>query len=756
MKIKYLIIIILFPINIFAQVKGIVLDENNEALPGATLVWEGTTIGGVTDIDGNFEIEISEKSNILTVAYIGYKIFTIQVDDPNEFLKIVLKLDTKILNEVVIAKKQGTVNMRTTILNTQKITSDELCRAACCNLSESFETNPSVDVSYSDAATGAKQIKLLGLSGTYVQMMTENIPNLKGIASIYGLSYIPGTWMESISISKGTGSVINGYESITGQINVEYKKPPTADKLFINLFASEAARVEANVDAAFRVDSALSTGILLHYSDEFWKQDRNKDNFLDMPMVRQFNGINRWYYHKGDYISQLFLKGMYEKRMGGQINVETPYQIDIETQRYEFFIKNGYVFNKEKEQSMGWIISGSWHKQDAFVGLNSYNGKQLSLYSNLIFQTMIVKNHKISTGWSINYDKFDENLINSQFVALPNGSGDVALYPYNFSNKKNEFVTGIFAEYTYNLNEKFVLLAGIRGDYNAFYKKFLVTPRLHLKYSPIEHINLRANIGKGYRSANILAENNNFLASNRRFDIMQNSMFEDSWNGGITAQFHIPIKKRELSIVAEYFYTQFQNQVVVDFDKDAHEVNIYALNGRDTYFDGNAQEIKSIERNGKSYSHNFQVEVSMEVIRDFKITAAYRFTDAKQTINGELREKPFTPRWRTLLTMSYATKLNKWQFDYTLQANGGGRLADPDNTNPLWNREFKPFLINNAQVTKNYKKWSFYLGCENIFNFVQKNPIIDVENPFSENFDATMIWGPTHGRKVYAGIRFRL
>ena len=657
------------------------------------------------------------------------------------------------LEEVVIAKKQGTLNMRTTVLNVQKITSDELCRAACCNLSESFETNPSVDVSYSDAATGAKQIKLLGLSGTYVQLMTENIPNLKGIASIYGLGYIPGTWMESISISKGTGSVINGYEAVTGQINVEYKKPQTSDKLFVNLFVSEAARVEANIDAAFKVDSNLSTGILLHASDEFWKQDRNRDNFMDMPMVRQFNGINRWYYKKGGYISQLFLKGMYEKRMGGQLKGANRYEIDIETQRYEFFIKNGYVFNTEKERSIGLIISGNFHKQNANYGneekqfgknwdigsgennfndtiyFKKYEGQEFSLYSNLIFQTNFDEHHKISTGWSVNYDRLTDN----ERLGVP-----------TFFSPKNEFVTGIFAEYTLNLHDKFVVLAGLRGDYNSYYKKILATPRLHIKYTPNEHINLRATLGKGYRSANISAENNNLLASNRSINLIfpQNkmlykSMLESSWNGGLTAQFFIPIKKRELSILAEYFYTQFQSQAIIDFDKNAHEVNIYALNG-------------------KSYSHNFQVEASMEVIRDFKITAAYRLTNVMQTTNGELREKPFTPRWRALLTMSYATKLNKWQFDYTLQANGGGRLAEPDENNPLWNKEFKPFLINNAQITKNFKKWSIYLGCENIFDFAQKNPIIDAQNPFSENFDATMIWGPTHGRKIYAGFRWRL
>ncbi|MDR1543757.1 MAG: TonB-dependent receptor [Prevotellaceae bacterium] len=694
------------------------------------------------------------KYLILTIFF-PFNIFAQEIDTlHNDTLQ-----RKEMLNEVVVSKSVGVMNMRTTTLNVQKITAEELKRAACCNLSESFETNASVDVSYSDAATGAKQIKLLGLSGTYVQLMTENIPNLKGIASPYGLGYIPGTWMESISISKGVGSVINGYEAVTGQINVEYKKPQTANKVSVNLYANEAARVEANVDAAFVIDSTLATGVFLHYSDEFWKQDRNRDNFLDMPMVKQFNGINRWYYQKGGFMSQLFLKGMYEKRMGGQLYGETPYKIDISTQRYEVFLKNGYVFDVENERSLGWIVNGNFQKMTSDFGnqeleisksikdlerlgrenvyfgtpndtiyFKRYSGEQLSLYSNLIFSTKFTKEHKITVGWSVNFDRIKEMMP----LKIDNWADGIF-------RPKNEFTTGVFAEYTYDLCDKIIVVAGIRGDYNRYFNKFLATPRLHVKYLPVEQIHLRATVGKGYRTANILAENNNLLASNRKFQVnfAENSLLESAWNGGISANFYIPLKNRELTVMLDYFYTQFQNQAVIDFDSDPHSV-IFS------------------ELNGKSYSHSFQIEASMEVFSGFSFTAAHRITDVQQTIGGVLREKPFTSRWKSLLTLSYYTKFKKWQFDYTLQANGGGRLAQPDTANPLWNSTFKPYIIMNAQVTKNFKKWGIYLGAENFLNFVQKNPIIDVENPFSNNFDATMIWGPAHGRKIYVGFRWSL
>ena len=723
-RIVFAALYILLPLSLWSQITGIVTTADNHPIAGAYVSWQGTDTGTITNVDGRFEIALSEESDTLNISSVEYAEIRRKVEKGERDIVVVLSQRNNNLEGVtVVSERKSTVNDRLSTMNVQKINSSELRRAACCNLSESFETNPSVDVSYSDAATGAKQIKLLGLSGLYVQLMTEQVPNLKGIATPYGLGYIPGPFMESIQITKGAGSVVNGYEAITGQINVEYKKPQNADKLSANLFLSDAGKVELNADAAIKLNESLHTGILLHASDELLKQDRNNDNFYDMPMIRQFNGINRWYYRKGGLISQLLLHGIYERRMGGQL--EGSYNIDIENKRYDAFWKNGYIFDNDRDMSVGLILKGSLQELESTYGRRKYDGSQLSFYSNLIFQTQITQNNKISIGWSTSYDRFAEDLQN------------VLAMPLSKSTGKKEFVSGVFAEYTYNLADKFVVQAGLRNDYNAYFERMILTPRLHIKYSPIHNINIRAAVGKGYRSANIFAENNFMLASSRRFNVAYDYILESAWNGGLSSSFYIPIKDKELSVNAEYFYTHFESQAVIDIDKDAHEVNVYSLQGL-------------------SYAHNLQIEATMELFKGFSFTAAHRITDVKQNIGGTLRTKPFTNRWKSFLTLSYYTKFKKWQFDYTIQANGGGRLADPDPTNPRWEREFSTFFLSNAQATRNFGVWSIYLGAENIFDYTQANPIVDVGNPFSADFDATMIYAPTHGRKIYVGLRWNL
>lgn len=723
-KILYIIVALFLPISLLANVKGKVVNTKGEPLIGVSVYWSGTAMGVITNMDGEFNIPLTQETNQLIFSGATFNNDTATVKNIKDPLNIVLNESVELEEVTITQKKAGVIKGRTSIIQTEKITADELCKAACCNLSESFETNPSVDVAYSDAATGAKQIRLLGLSGAYVQMLTENIPNLRGISSAYGLGFIPGPWMESIQISKGTSSVINGYEAITGQINVEYKKPQTSEIVSANVFASDAGRIEANANASVLINEKLSTGILLHASDEFVDNDHNHDDFLDVPKIRQFNGINRWYYQNGNYTSQLFLRGLYENRTGGQ--VEGPYKIGIETQRYEFFTKNGYVFNHEKGTSLGFILSGSWHEQDALYGLKSYDGIQSNVYANLIFQTNFSDAHKLSTGASFNFDNYDEKLY------VPDTLYNPIL--------KREYVPGVFAEYTFNLNDKIIALFGLRGDYNSYYDKFLVTPRLHLKYNANDYIHLRASIGKGYRSPNVWAENNFLLASNRKVNYYDNLKMEEAWNYGLSVQTYIPMLGRELTLSGEWYYTDFVQQVVTDMDSNPHEVSFSNLNG------------------GRSYASNIQFEANMEIVKGLTATLAHRITDVKTTINGSLREKPLTNRYKSLFTASYQTPLKKWQFDFTAQLNGDGRLPDSpaEGSAYSWDKEFKPYFVLNAQITKYFRTWSVYLGSENLTGFMQENSIIDVSNPFGDNFDATMIWGPTHGRKIYLGVRWAL
>ncbi len=716
-KIHVLSIFLLFNILCFSAIKGKVVDKKGESIPGTNVYWLYSTVGAVTDLNGEFELVRHGQSNQVVISNIAYESDTVAVSNDQKLL-ISLKEVRQLAELSVVSKTPGTIKQRSAVFQTEKITGAELCKAACCNLSESFETNPSVDVSYSDAATGAKQIKMLGLSGAYVQMLTENIPNLRGISSTYGLGFIPGPWMESIQVSKGTASVINGYEAITGQINVEYKKPQTSEIVAANVFASDAGRFEANVNASAKLSETLSTGVLLHASDEIKSIDDNADNFMDMPMVKQYNFINRWYYKKGDYMSQAFIRALSEDRVGGQMNGD--YKIAIDTKRYEFFLKNGYVFDNVKGTSVGFIVSGSLHNQDANFGAKIYQGRQDNLYANLIFQTSFTEMHKLSTGMSFNYDKFDEKLTVGTLTTFP----------------RKETTPGAFAEYTFNLNDKFIALAGLRADYNSMYGAF-VTPRLHLKYNASEHLNFRASAGKGYRSPNVLAENNFLLASNRKLNIATDLKMEEAWNYGLSSQVLFPIFGRELSLTGEWYFTNFVNQVVVDMDSDPHAVSFTNLTD-------------------KSYSSSAQLEANMEIFKGLSLTLAHRITDVKTTIGGQLREKPLTDRSKSLITASYQTPLKKWQFDYTAQFSGGGRMPDADVINPLWSNTYKPYTMMIAQITKYFRTWSVYVGSENLTNFVQKNPIIDVQNPMSNDFDAAMVWGPIHGRKLYVGIRWAI
>ena len=734
---KYIwLMLLFFPfITLRAQVKGTVKDNLGEPVAGANLFWMGTTQGATTSADGSFSLAKPAGRHMLVVSFIGFENDTIHVNGRDETLDIVLREGVELSEVNVVSRKLGTMKLRGSVMNEDMISSAELTRAACCNLGESFVTNPSVDVTYSDAATGAKQIKLLGLSGTYVQMMTENIPNFRGVAAPYGLGYVPGPWMQSIQVSKGSASVKNGYEAITGQINVEFKKPqlPEADWLSVNLFGSTTNRYEANADATVKLSKRWSTSLLAHYENETKAHDSNDDGFADIPQVKQYNVWNRWAYMGDRYVFQAGIKALSEDRNSGQVShggshSADPYKISIGTDRYEAFTKNAYIFDKEKNTNLALILSGSLHKQDAVYGRKLYDVDQHNAYASLLFETELGKRHSLSAGLSFNYDSYNQRYRLTNDAEQPLTRRFV-----------KEAVPGAYVQYTYNLDDKLILMGGIRGDRSSEYGYF-VTPRFHVKYNPNEYAHFRLSAGKGYRTNHVLAENTYLLASSRRIDIARNLDQDEAWNYGASASFYVPLFGKTLNLNAEYYYTDFLKQVVVDMDTDPHAVLFYNLGGR-------------------SYSQVFQVEATYPFFPGFTLTAAYRWTDAKTTYDGQLREKPLTGKYKGLLTASYQTPLGLWQFDATLQLNGGGRMPTPYEQGDgawSWEHRYNGFEQLSAQVTRYFRNWSVYVGGENLTNFKQKNPIIDASDPWGSNFDATMVWGPMHGAKAYVGVRFNI
>ena len=627
------------------------------------------------------------------------------------------------LEEVNVGGVRSTVDSKMTVGQVQKITVGELCRAACCNLSESFETNASVDVNSTDAATGAKQIKLLGLSGTYVQMLTENMPNFSGLATLYGLSYVPGTWLDAISISKGTSSVSSGAEGIAGQISIDYKKPQTAPKFSVNFMANTSSRMELNLDAAWKINDHLSTMVLAHVANEtIKKEDSNKDTFLDGPLMEEYHLMNRWNYDSHEYKGQWGVNALYEKRTAGQLSeIPNRYGIGIDAARVEAFSKNAWETDHEKEGSLAFVFQGIYHKHDSFYGKKTYNAQQGNLYGNLIYLSNLTEDshmHNMKAGVGATADWLNEIIL-----------GNLV--------KTTNIVPGAFVEYTLNVEDKYVLLAGFRADYSTKFG-FYYTPRLHFKYMPIEELVVRVSAGKGYRTPYIYAENNNLMASSREFVVADDLRLEDAWNTGISIQGDIPIGNRTLSLKGDYYYTHFMNQIVADMDADPHKVLFYNSNG------------------ALNYSHNAQIEATMEAFTGFTITAAYKYSNVMNTTGGVLREKALLSAHKGLVTASYKTQKYDWQFDFTWQINGGGRMPLADEENPLWENYYEPHHMLLAQITKNIKNWSIYAGAENMTNHTQKNPIISASDPWSNDFDATMIYAPVSGWKVYLGITYTL
>lgn len=710
-------------------VKGYVLDKEGTPLPGA-YVYDEDKHTAVTNEDGYFELSVSEEIKQLRAAYVGFNALIYTMERPDDIQILVMSPSTELEEVVVTAGGTGTIKNRSNVLNTESVTSQALTRAACCNLSESFETNPSVDVAYSDAVTGAKQIQLLGLAGTYVQMLTENFPNLRGVASTYGLDYIPGPWMQSIQVSKGAASVKNGYESVTGQIDVEYKKPKVADPLLVNLFVNSTGRYEGNAVGAVELNDRLSTALFLNYYNEERTHDKNKDMFLDMPEMQSFSVMNRWHYQTPRFVSQSGIKVLADRRTSGQTSHTLhddenfiPYTINNDANRVELFSKNGFILNQDRNESVAVIVSGSYHDQQSNYADKIYNVYESNIYASLLYESEFGDRHKLAAGLNYNWDNYSQR-------------GNVIERYRPQERNVSESVAGAYAEYTWTPVENFTWMLGLRTDYSILHHWF-VTPRMHLKYAPVHWLDLRASAGKGYRTTFIFPENSYLLASNRTWHIADDLKQEEAWNYGISASFHIPIKSEELTVNAEWFYTDFQNQVVIDMDKDTHGIYFYNLNG-------------------KSTSSVFQIDVTYPLFRGFTLLGAYRWMDVKCTYGDRTLRKPLTSRYKALVTASYETSLKKWQFDVTVQFNGGGRMPTPDAEHPLWNYTFPSYTLLSAQVTRRFRRWNIYVGGENLTNYKQKNPIVSAGDPYSPDFDATMVWGPTMGYKLYAGIRYNI
>ena len=656
-------------------------------------------------------------------------------------------------------------------VRTEVISAAGLCKMACCNLAESFENSASVTVGYSDAVTGARQIRLLGLSGVYTQMLDENRPVMRGLSAPFGLSYVPGQWLESIQIAKGASSVINGVESMTGQINMEHRKPTDEKPLFINAAVMSDSKVDFNIASSLQMGYKWSTVILGHVSGNIKPHDMNNDSFLDDPMMLQFNLANRWLYQADNGVQVRFgVRALQDSRLGGQMvrNINGysdfydkdtylssfrpadnlyPWGSDILNRSLNGYLKVGIPLNEDNSQNIAFVGDYSYQDMDSYFGSTKYIADQHSLFGNFLYQNEINESHNFTLGMSATYDRYMED-----FRRL------VALQDVSDNGLTMMAIGGFFGEYTYHAGDKFSAIAGLRQDFykksgNKIVGKF--SPRVTLKYMPIEEVVIRANGGRGVRYATPLIDNIGVFSTGKAFvGAFNEHILEDAWTFGGNVTYYLPFGSSSNTYLSfDYFRTQFAQQMIVDYEHLTNAIDFYALDGN------------------RSYTDNYQLDFSVDPVERFNITVTCRYTNAMIELAGQgLVEKPMTSRFKGVLNMQYATNLNKWIFDFTASLNGScrvynfmadlkdasGNLIYKDGRTPVY-----PLLY--GQITRRFKGWDVYAGVENLTNFRQKDVILGYQRndaghviPEQPSFDASCIWGPLMGFKAHVGFRFTL
>ena len=713
------------------------LDGKREPVAFATVCWLGSDVYADCDENGNFSIKKrnAELDATLVVAALGYVRDTVTVEPGMTFLNVYLRSDNQLDEAVVTARGEANYLSRLANVKTEVISSAGLNKMACCNLAESFENSASVSVGYSDAVTGARQIRLLGLSGIYTAMLDENRPVMRGLAAPFGLSYIPGQWLESIQIAKGPSSVINGVEAISGQINVEHRKPTDEKPLFLNAFINSMLMAELNAASSLQIGNKWSTVLMAHASRSFMAHDMNGDGFRDEPEMTHLNFANRWLYYDQSGVQVRFgVKALYDSRLGGQTafrrehvdslrTMSVPWGTYITNQGVNGYIKVGVPLNEDNTHNIAVVADYTWHQLNSYFGLKSFFGRQNSGFLNLMYQGIPNDSHRFTFGLRNFFDGYVQ-VLHDGYVDPLSSCRRAVFADYDLSRRENSL--GVYGEYTYTLGEKFSVVVDLSLDWNSLYGLFL-SPRANLKWAPADWLVIRASGGRGTRSPNAVVDNLGMMSTGRRIDIASDLGMESAWTYGGNVTFYIPMGYEDNSYLSlDYFRSDFTSQIIVDQEYDWSAVSIYNLEG-------------------PSYTNE-----------RFTVMATFRYTDSKVWLRDRgLVERPLVSRYKGVLNLQYATRMNIWTFDFTAQLNGPSRLPDfavapgESGMSPVY-----PVLF--AQVTRKFKGVDVYVGVENITNYRQEHPIIGAEDPWSADFNASVIWGPLTGVTAYAGVRFTL
>ena len=643
-------------------------------------------------------------------------------------------------NEIeVTGDKKGVIGGKG-IQKSEILTENEFKKAACCTLSESFETTNTLEVSNADGVSGIRQIEMLGLAGKYVQMSQSNMPSVRGLSVLTGLSHIPGPMVSAVHLSKGTGSITEGFEGLTGGINYALKQEPTEPKLFLNAYLNNQWRGEVNLISKQRINHRTFNHSFLHYGGQWKTMDFGGDGFTDMPISnRAFigNQISR-YNDKNEWI--LGFTHVNDERRGGDLHYfmhkepeNNVFHFNMKEQKTDVWGKFGVFLNKEATRSIGQILH--LNRQQTHSMLNNlrnrhYEGKQFSLFYSAIYATPEKKPISTRSGISIMIDKVNETLSDSGIML--------------FNPSRNEQNFGTFSEWVFKSGESSLVL-GLRSDYNNLFG-WLITPRIHAKWEIDEKGKmLHFQMGRGVRTPWVLAEHLPLFISNRNIQIMDfrnNGAYgqrrEDAINTGISLTLPFRMFGYPAKFITDAFHTRFLHLIGADRDQRPDLIVIGKID--------------------QSRYNAIQTDLQLQPHRRVELRLSYRFIENLLWLGGSMRQQPLLSKHRFVGVLSVKNR-KKWYMDAIVQWNSPKRLPEtislPEKEQmPVWS---PAYAIVNLQIRKDFgKKWEWYAGGENLLNVVQRNPVLSASNPNQPWFDAAYAWGPVNGVNMYTGFRLKI
>lgn len=695
--------------------KSQVINEKGEGLAFSKImmIGNGSQESILSDSLGYFSLSEANLNQQIVIDAFGYQLDTFNVVALDSKYKLSSVTDLETLT--VSKKKKGSSIMFAKTIQTENITEKELYKAACCNLAESFETNPAVDASFSDGATGTKTIKLLGLGGKYALLSVENMPRIRGNNLYNGLAAIPGSWVESIQILKGNSSVSNGFEGMSGQINTQLKGLDHAKSIQeINSYVNSLGRYELNgINQIVHTDK-LKSAILWNHSSWANKIDQNNDGFYEMPGSNQQNLLLRTKFSPSNKIhNQINLSYNRSEKNGGSDLYK--FNLNLNEQNYGLFGKSGIVLN-DPGKSIGLQYSYNEYAFNGKIGNKSIDSKSEELYLNLMHQSYINNtNHGIKMGVSYLKEKLNDEVVYD----------DVDSSYYRFSRS----IIGAFIEYTGTLSDKDQLTVGLRTD--AYGNDFYLLPRLNYKHSFNNNLVYRLGAGRAIKSNYFLAENYGSMINNRRVYGLGNLIDpEDSYSLFNSVWYKFKIGYREASLLVEHHYQDFNNRYLAHYQDNA----------------------LVIKQHKKATNQSFLVQFNYEVFPGFDLKVAYKYNEQKaEDLGFNQNNLWLLPKNRSFINMSYETRDN-WIFNATLNRIGRQFLPPVNLSDIPVNNEITAFYKLGAQISKTHKRWRAYLGVENALNVRQENVWFGIE---SDSPEASISYLPPIGTVIHFGINYK-